>query len=59
MTLERASVSDRADSRTPCSTVSKSRLSFMRRLASVSRDSRSRSSAISRSRSSDWFIFPP
>ena len=48
----RASVNERAESNTPCRTVSKSRLSLMRRLASFSRERHSRRPAISRSRSS-------
>ena len=46
----RASVSARALSRTPCSTVSTSRLSLMRRLASLNRDRRSRNAWFSRAR---------
>ena len=48
----RAPVSEHAESSTPCSTWSKSRLSLMRRLAWLRRDRRSRSASISRSR---WF----
>ena len=55
----RAPVSDRALSMTSCSTVSGSRLSLTRRLASLNRVSRSRSSVISRRCSSASCIFPP
>ena len=51
MTPWRAPVSDRALSRTPWSTVPKSRLSLMRTLASLSRDSRCRRAWFSRASS--------
>ena len=54
-----AFVSDRAESSTPCSTEPNSRLSLILRLALLSRDRRSRNSAISRSLSLCRFIYYP
>ena len=57
ITPYREPVSTRALSRTPPKTVSKSRVSLMRRLASLNRDSRSRSVFTSRSNTSVRLIF--
>ncbi len=56
---ERASVSKQALSRTPCNTASRSRLSFPRRLAALSRARRYRKAAFARSSSSRCVIFGP
>ena len=54
-----APVRERAPSRTPCNTASRSRSSVMCRLASLSLESRSLSAAISRIGSSGRFISSP
>ena len=59
MAPKRAPVSDRALSTTSRSTVSRSRLALIRRLAALSAEMRSRSAAISRRSSSGGFTAAP